>query len=134
MTYLFQRLFKDFWGTFSRSFQGLFFVLSNIHSQKKDKQWIFQIRHTETIWSCSPADYCNHRSLFDKSMKFGTGVVLDITWDISYDAKLNRSKICYFGVKQLNSVQKIARNWKIFIVSTFVDALVQNFAQRKFIT
>ena len=27
----------------------------------------------------SPADYCNHRSLFDKSIKFGTGVVLDIT-------------------------------------------------------
>ena len=35
MTYLFQGLFKDFWGTFSRTFQGLFFVLSNIHSQKK---------------------------------------------------------------------------------------------------
>ena len=48
----------------------------------------------------SPADYCIHRSLFDKSIKFGTGVVLDISWDISYDAKLNRSKICYFGVKQ----------------------------------
>ena len=43
--------FKDFWGTFSRSFQGLFFVLSNISSQKIDKQWTFQIRHTETIWS-----------------------------------------------------------------------------------
>ena len=51
MTYLFQGLFKDFWGTFSRSFQGLFFVLSNIYSQKNDQQWTFQIRHTETIWS-----------------------------------------------------------------------------------
>ena len=48
----------------------------------------------------SPADYCIHRLLFDKSMKFGTGVVLDISWDISYDAKLNRFKIRYFGVKQ----------------------------------
>ena len=43
--------FKDFWGKFSRTFQGLFFVLSNIHSRKTDKQWTFQIRHTETIWS-----------------------------------------------------------------------------------
>ena len=51
MTYLFQGRFKDFWGTFSRTFQGLFFVLSNIHSWKNDQQWTFQIRHTETIWS-----------------------------------------------------------------------------------
>ena len=51
MTYLFQGLFKDFWGTFSRSFQGLFFALSNIHSRKNDHQCTFQIRHTETIWS-----------------------------------------------------------------------------------
>ena len=51
MTYLFQGLFKDFWGTFSRSFQGLFFVLSNIHSWKNYQQWTFQIRHTEIIWS-----------------------------------------------------------------------------------
>ena len=50
MTYLFQRLFKDFWGTFSRTFQGLFFVLSNIHSRKNDKPLTFKIRHTETIW------------------------------------------------------------------------------------
>ena len=33
------------------------------------------------------------RSLFDKSMKFGIVVVYSITKDISYDAKLNRSKI-----------------------------------------
>ena len=50
MTYLFQGLFKDFWGTFSRTFQGLFFVLSNFHSRKNDQQWTFQIRYTETIW------------------------------------------------------------------------------------
>ena len=35
MSYLFQGLFKDFWCTFSRTFQGLFFVLSSIHSRKK---------------------------------------------------------------------------------------------------
>ena len=40
------------------------------------------------------------RSLFDKSMKFGIVVVYSITKDISYDAKQNRSKIWYFGVKQ----------------------------------
>ena len=37
--------------------------------------------------------------LSDKSMKFGIMVVHDLTNDISYNAKLNRSKICYFGVK-----------------------------------
>ena len=42
MTYLFQGLFKDFWGTFSRTFQGLFFVLSNIHSQKMIKNGLFK--------------------------------------------------------------------------------------------
>ena len=35
----------------------------------------------------------------DKSMKFGIMVVYDVTNDISYNAKLNRSKIFYFGVK-----------------------------------
>ena len=51
MKYLFQGLFKDFWGTFSRSFQGLSFVLWNTNTRKNDQQWTFQIRHTETIWS-----------------------------------------------------------------------------------
>ena len=37
--------------------------------------------------------------LSDKSMKFGIMVVNDLTNDIRYNAKLNRSKICYFGVK-----------------------------------
>ena len=58
-------------------------------------QWLHGI---SKIVPYSSADYCIHRSLFDKSMKFG--IVLDISWDISYDAKLNRSKICYFGIKQ----------------------------------
>ena len=43
-------------------------------------------------------NYVN-RPLFDKSMKFGIMVVYDLTNDISYNAELNRSKICYFGVK-----------------------------------
>ena len=66
-----------------------------------------------------------------KNMKFCTLVFHDIINDISYDAKLNRKKCCYFGgkiVKQ-NSVEKKARNGKIFVVSLFVDILVCNFAQ-----
>ena len=54
------------------------------------------------------------RSLFDKGMKFGIVVVYSITKDISYDAKQNRSKIWYFGVKQQNFVQKlreIGKSW-----------------------
>ena len=43
-------------------------------------------------------NYVN-RPLSYKSMKFGIMVVHDLTNDISYNAKLNRSKICYFGVK-----------------------------------
>ena len=38
-------------------------------------------------------------SLFDKSMKFDIVVVHDLTNDISYDAMLNRSKICFLWVK-----------------------------------
>ena len=40
-----------------------------------------------------------NRPLSDKSMKFGIMEVHDLTNDIDYKAKLNRSKICYFGVK-----------------------------------
>ena len=40
------------------------------------------------------------RSLSDKSIKFGIVVAYSIKNDISYDAKQNRSKIWYFGVKQ----------------------------------
>ena len=43
-------------------------------------------------------NYVN-RQLSDKSMKFGIMVLHDLTNDISYNAKLNRSKFCYFGVK-----------------------------------
>ena len=87
--------------TFS-CFVWIYYRMQRFHSdflfeEKKRRIWLSSMTHTVTH---SPADYCNHRSLFDKSMKFGTRVVLDITWDISYDAKLNRSKICYFGVKQ----------------------------------
>ena len=46
-----------------------------------------------------PMENCVNRPLFDKSMKFCIVVVHDITNNISYNAKLNRSKICYFGVK-----------------------------------
>ena len=40
-------------------------------------------------------NYVN-RQLSDKSMKFGIMVVHDLTNDISYDAKLNKSKTCHF--------------------------------------
>ena len=43
-------------------------------------------------------NYVN-RPLSDKSMEFGIMVDHDLTNDISYNAKLNRLKICYFGVK-----------------------------------
>ena len=56
-------------------------------------------------------------------MNFSIAVVHDLTNDISYDAKLNKSKICYFGTIYLKFCEKIARNWKIFVVSIF-DILV----------
>ena len=43
-------------------------------------------------------NYVN-RQLSDKSMKIGIILVHDLTNDISYNAKLNRSKICNFFVK-----------------------------------
>ena len=43
-------------------------------------------------------NYVN-RQLSDQSMKFGIIVVDDLSNDISYNAKLKRSKFCYFGVK-----------------------------------
>ena len=43
-------------------------------------------------------NYINGK-LFDKNMKFCILVVHDLTNDISYDIKLNRSKNCYFGGK-----------------------------------
>ena len=67
-----------------------------------NKQLLTQTADALDSQEC-PADYCQKlldRSLFDKSMKFGTVVVYSITKDISYDPKQNRSKIWYFGVKQ----------------------------------
>ena len=43
-------------------------------------------------------NYINGK-LFDKNMKFCILMVHDLTNDISYDAKLNRCKNCYFGGK-----------------------------------
>ena len=43
-------------------------------------------------------NYINGK-LVDKNMKFCILVVHDLTNDISYDAKLNRSKNCYFWGK-----------------------------------
>ena len=43
-------------------------------------------------------NYVN-RPLTDKSMKFGIMVVHDLINDISYNVKLNRSEIRYFGLK-----------------------------------
>ena len=43
-------------------------------------------------------NYINGK-LFDKNTKFCIFVVHDLTNDISYDAKLNRSKKLYFGGK-----------------------------------
>ena len=68
-------------------------------------------------------NYINGK-LFDKNMKFCILVVHDLTNDISYDAKLNRSKICYFGGKIVKIMWKIARNGKIFVLFIFVDILV----------
>ena len=55
-------------------------------------------------------NYVN-RPLSDKSMKFGIMVVHDLTNDISYNAKLNRSKICYFGVKKYKLYAKNREKW-----------------------
>ena len=70
-------------------------------------------------------NYVN-RQLSDKSMKFDIMVVHYLTNDMSYNAKLNRSKICFLGGKivKKNYMLKIARNCKICVVSIFVDILV----------
>ena len=46
-----------------------------------------------------PMENYTNIKLYDKNMKFCILVVHDLTNDIRYDAKLNRSKNCYFGVK-----------------------------------
>ena len=69
-------------------------------------------------------NYINGK-LFDKNMNFCILVVHDLTNDISYDAKLNRSQNGYFGGKIVKILwKKIARNGKIFVLSIFVDILV----------
>ena len=69
-------------------------------------------------------NYVN-RPLSDKSMKFCIVVVHDLTNDISYNAKLNSIKnLLFWGKTVKNYTLKIARNWKIFVVSIFVDILV----------
>ena len=46
-------------------------------------------------------------TLFDNSMKFGIVIVHIIKKDMSYDTKVNKSKISHcFGVKYSNSVLK----------------------------
>ena len=57
-------------------------------------------------------------------MEFCILVIYDLTNDISYDAKRDRSKNCYFLGKIVKILWKIARNGKIFVVSIFVDILV----------
>ena len=57
-------------------------------------------------------------------MKFCILVVNGLTNDISYEAKLNRSKTCYFGDKIVKILwKKITINGKMFVISTFVDIL-----------
>ena len=69
-------------------------------------------------------NYINGK-LFDRNMKFFILVVPDPTNERSYDAKLNRSKNCYFGGKIVKILwKKIKRNGKIFVLFIFVDILV----------
>ena len=65
--------------------------------------------------------------LLIKSMK--KVVVHDLTTDFSLKAKLNRFIICCFDDKIVNLRAKIARNWKIFVISIFDDIMVKYFAQ-----
>ena len=72
-------------------------------------------------------NYVN-RPLSDKSTKICIVVVHDLTNDICYNAKMNRSKICYFGVNSKKHMLKIEKkNGKIFVLSIFVDILVLKF-------
>ena len=52
--------------------------------------------HEIPLWPME--NYINGK-LFDKNMKFYIMVVHDLTNDISYDSKLDRSKNCYFWGK-----------------------------------
>ena len=57
-------------------------------------------------------NYMISAKLFDKNMKFCILVVPDLTNDISYDAKLNRSKNCYFGGKIDKILWKNRKKWE----------------------
>ena len=50
------------------------------------------------------------RSLFDKSIRYCIVLVHDLTNDISYDAKLNGSKICYLRVKYQKKNKIMCKN------------------------
>ena len=69
-------------------------------------------------------NYINGK-FFYKNMKFCILVVHDLTNDISYDAKLNRSKNCYFGCKIVEILWKKSQEiGKNLFFSIFVDILV----------
>ena len=54
---------------------------------------------------------------FDKNMKFCILVVHDLTNEISYDAKPNRSKNCYFEGKIVKILWKNRKKWEnIYII------------------
>ena len=56
-------------------------------------------------------NYVN-RQLSDKNMEFGIMVVHDLTNDISYDAKLNRSKPANFWGKIVKLLWKNREKWE----------------------
>ena len=69
-------------------------------------------------------NYINGK-LFDKNMKFCILVDHDLTNGISYDAKLNRSKNCYFWGNIVKILLKKSQEMgKYFVLPIFVDILV----------
>ena len=63
-------------------------------------------------------NYINGK-LFDKNMKFCMLVDHDLTNGISYDAKLNRSKNCYFGGKIVKILLKNRKKWENICIIHF---------------
>ena len=60
-----------------------------------------------------------------KNVKFCIVVVHDLTNDISYDVKLNRSKIWFFGMGRVEKfICKNREKGKIVVVYMFDDILV----------
>ena len=64
--------------------------------EKKEEIWLSPMTKAPTPTEME--NYTNGK-LFDKNMKFCILVVHDLTNDISYDTKLNRSKNGYFWGK-----------------------------------